>query len=77
MLRGLIVRLVPFVSSRPWLVALAARMFAAAPWVKHFLRHAVSSPASKSVLPSAMTPLQAGVLTDLRQAVRTIHAARE
>ncbi len=77
MFRRVIVRLVPFVSSRPWLVALAARVFAAAPWIKPLLRHMVSSPASKAVLPSEMTPLEAAVLTDLRQASRTIHAPRE
>lgn len=76
MFRRVMVRLVPIVSSRPWLVALAARVFAAAPWAKHLARRFVSAPAAKTPLPSDMTAPQAAVLTDLREALRTRHRAR-
>jgi hypothetical protein len=74
--RALMVRLVPIVSSRPWLVALAARVFARAPWLKHLVRHFVSTPPASQVLPSDMTPLQAGVLSDLQEALQRVHGAQ-
>lgn len=70
-LRAAVRRLVPMVSSRPWLVALASRMFAVAPGLKRRLRHFVSTPAPLGLEESDLTPRQAAVLVDLRQAIRS------
>ena len=63
-------RLVPFVSQRPWMVSAAARVFALAPGLKRRLRHFVSGPVHLQPAEHELTPSQAAVLVDLRQAVR-------
>jgi hypothetical protein len=66
--RAIVRRLVPFVSRRPTLVALAARAFIAFPSLKLRLRALASRP-----LPAATSQLddaQLRVLIDLREAVR-------
>jgi hypothetical protein len=40
------------------------------------VRHFVSTPPASQVLPSDMTPLQAGVLSDLQEALQRVHGAQ-
>jgi hypothetical protein len=67
--RALLRRLVPFVSSRPWMVGLAARVFAMAPSLKRRLRMALTG-APQAIPSEHLRAEQAAVLSDLRQAVR-------
>ena len=71
--RSAVRHLVPIVSSRPWLVAIAARLFAAMPSLKRRLRYMVSGPAMLAPPVSRSRPLsaeEARVLFDLRDAVQ-------
>lgn len=76
LLRAVIRRVVPFVSRRPRLAALAGRLFGVLPSLRHRLRNMVSMPAALPRSERSLTPEEAGVLVDLRHAIRAIHAPR-
>ncbi len=71
-------RLVPVVSSRPWLVAIAARVFARMPSLKHRVRNMMSGPVQLPPAPveCALGAAEAGVLADLKDAVLARGSAR-
>lgn len=73
MLRGVIRRLVPFVSQRPWAVVIARRLFASTPWLRHRLRNMVSMPDPLPRPEQGLTASQAAVLSDLRAQIRIAH----
>lgn len=76
-LRAAIRRLVPFVSKRPRLAALAGRLFGMMPSLRHRLRNMVSMPAALPRSERSLSPEEAGVLVDLRHAVRALHGSRK
>lgn len=73
LLRAVIRRLVPFVSRRPWLAAIAGRVFASMPSLRHRLRNMVSMPAPLPRSEQGLTASQAAVLSDLRAQIRIAH----
>lgn len=75
-LRAVIRRLVPFVSKRPRLAAMAGRLFGVMPSLRHRLRNMVSMPAALPRSERSLTPEAAGVLVDLRHEIRTAHRSR-
>ena len=68
--RGVVRRLVPIVSRRPWLVGLAGRAFVVFPTLKLRLRHMVSQPVAVPEQHLALDDAQTRVLLDLQDAVR-------
>ena len=74
-LRAVMRRLVPFVSRRPLLAAWAGKLFGVMPSLRHRLRNMVSMPAALPRTDRDLTPAEAGVLSDLRHAIRTQHGA--
>lgn len=76
LLRAAVRRLVPFVSKRPRLAAMAGRLFGVMPSLRHRLRNMVSMPASLPRSERSLTPEEAGVLVDLRHALRAAHRPR-
>jgi hypothetical protein len=76
LLRAIMRRLVPFVSRRPRLAALAGKLFGVMPSLRHRLRNMVSMPAALPRSERSLTAEEAGVLVDLRHALRTIHGPR-
>jgi hypothetical protein len=76
LLRAVMRRLVPFVSRRPRLAAIAGKLFGVMPSLRHRLRNMVSMPAAMPRSERSLTPEEAGVLVDLRHALRTIHGKR-
>ena len=76
LLRAVIRRLVPFVSRRPALAAIAGRLFGVMPSLRSRLRHMVSAPAALPRSERNLSPEEAGALVDLRHALRKAHAPR-
>ena len=76
LLRAVLRRLVPFVSKRPFLAAMAGRLFGIVPSLRHRLRNMVSMPAVLPRSERSLTPEEAGVLVDLRHALRASHRRR-
>ena len=66
--RAAVRRLVPFVSTRPWLVAWASRLFARFPSVKLRLQRVMARPLPSGVRTQDLTDAQLRVLVDLRDA---------
>lgn len=61
-------RLVPIVSTRPWLVALASRVFAYFPSVKLRLQRVMAQPLPAGTRVEELSDAQLRVLIDLRDA---------
>jgi hypothetical protein len=76
LLRAVIRRLVPFVSRRPFLAAIAGRLFGVMPSLRHRLRNMVSAPAVLPRSERTLTPEQAAAVVDLRRALQKAHAPR-
>ena len=66
--RGAVRRLVPIVSTRPWLVAAASRVFALFPSVKLRLQRIMAQPLPSGTRVDELTDAQLRVLIDLRDA---------
>jgi hypothetical protein len=69
--RAAVRRLVPVVSTRPWLVALASRAFALFPSVKLRLQRIMAQPLPSGARAQQLTDAQLRVLIDLRDAQET------
>ena len=76
LLRAVIRRLVPFVSRRPALAAIAGRLFGVMPSLRRRLRHMVSAPAALPRSERSLSPEEAGTLADLRRALGKAHTSR-
>ena len=76
LLRAVIRRLVPFVSRRPRLAALAGWLFGVMPSLRGKMRNMVSGSAMLPRSERSLTAEQAGVLVDLRHELRRAHGAR-
>lgn len=76
LLRAVMRRLVPYVSRRPRLAAVAGKLFGVFPSLRHRLRNMVSMPAAMPRSERSLTPEEAGVLVDLRHALRIAHGKR-
>jgi hypothetical protein len=66
--RAAVRRLVPIVSARPWLVALASRVFALFPSVKLRLQRMMAQPLAGGARTEELTDAQLRVLIDLQDA---------
>jgi hypothetical protein len=70
-------RLARFVSGRPWLVGIAARAMATFPQLERHLRRAIVGPAwSPARSEASLSPEEARVLVDLREAMANRHGPR-
>lgn len=66
--RAAVRALVPVVSTRPWLVALASRVFSLFPSVKLRLQRVMAQPLPSGTRAQELTDAQLRVLIDLRDA---------
>jgi len=76
LLRAVVRRLVPFVSRRPALAAIAGRLFGLMPSLRRRVRHLVSAPAALPRSERNLSAEEAGALSDIRRALRRAHAPR-
>ena len=72
---------IPFVSSRPWLVSMAARAFAMSPSLKYRVRRIMTPTSAAGQFRAArgeraLSGAEAAVLSDLRDAIAARHKAR-